>query len=299
MSFFRIAALTMLCATAAGAQEIVGRGDRVFTASERISAGDDVRIYSANGRITITQATGSTMEFRAEKEGGDSEDVGFVILRGSNGITICAVYDEDDECTSSGIDRNRSRRWNDWNRRARPVITASVPRGVHLFASSGNGDVSVDVEAADARVTSGNGRVNVSRINGEVTVSSGNGRVTVEDVSGPVSARSGNGDVLVTSAMGPVTATTGNGSVRASMARLGSGDMVFTSGNGSINLEVPSDFSADVDASTGSGGISTDFPISVQGRLQRNRLRGTIGEGGRTLRLRTGNGSVSIRKGAR
>ncbi len=302
MTFYRIAALSLLSASVASAQNIVGRDGRVFTTSERISSGDDVRIYSSNGRITITQASGTSMEFRAEKDGGSADDIGFVVLRGSNGITICAIYDEDDECTSSGIRRersNRSSRWNRWNDRARPIITASVPRDVRLFASSGNGDVSVDVAAREATVTSGNGRVHVAQVNGEVNASSGNGHVTVENVQGPVSASSGNGDVIVGTVMGPVKATTGNGSVRASMTRLGAGDMVFTSGNGSINLEVPSDFSADLDASTGSGGISTDFPIRVEGRLQRNRLRGTIGDGGRSLRVRTGNGSVNIRKVSR
>lgn len=299
MIFYRIAALSLLSASIASAQNILGRDARVFTTSERISSGEDVRIYSPNGRIAITQATGSTMEFRAEKEGGDADDVAFVILRGSNGITICAVYDEDDECTSSGLRRERSSRWNNRTRRARTIITASVPRDVHLFASSGNGDVSVDVAALDATVKSGNGRVHVAQINGEVNASSGNGRITVENVKGPVSASSGNGDVIVGTVIGPVKATTGNGSVRASMTRLGDGDMVFTSGNGSINLEVPADFSADLDASTGSGGITTDFPIRVEGRLQRNRLRGTIGDGGRSLRMRTGNGSVNIRKGSR
>ena len=74
-------------------------------------------------------------------------------------------------------------------------------------------------------------------------------------------------------------------------------DMEFTTGNGRIEVTVPAEFNADIDASTGNGGIRTDFPIQVSGRISKTRLRGTIGQGGRRLRLVTGNGEIEIRKG--
>ena len=81
------------------------------------------------------------------------------------------------------------------------------------------------------------------------------------------------------------------------MARLsGNDDMEFSSGNGRIELTVPADFSADVDASSGNGRVATDFPITIRGRITPSRLRGTIGNGGRRVRMTTGNGSMEIRK---
>jgi len=290
----------LLSVSAADAQNIVGRNDRIFTVSERVSSGGAVRLFTHSGTITVTEGSGSTVEYRAEKDDrrGNIDDIGFIVLRHAQGVTICAVWDEDDECEEDGMRRDRRDRrgWNSRNR-ARLAITVTVPRGVHLRTSSGNGDVSVSAAAAEANVSSGNGRVRVVGVTGRVDASSGNGEVSVDNAGGPVRASSGNGDVTIGTVNGPVNASSGNGDIRVSMERLtGTGDMEFSSGNGRIEVMVPSDFSADVEASTGNGRVTTDFPITIQGRLTPTRLRGTIGNGGRRLRMSTGNGSMEIRK---
>jgi DUF4097 and DUF4098 domain-containing protein YvlB len=99
--------------------------------------------------------------------------------------------------------------------------------------------------------------------------------------------------------VGPVSARSGNGDLIVRMTELRpDADMEFTTGNGRIEVTVPNGFNADIDASTGNGGIRTDFPIQVSGRISKTRLRGTIGQGGRRLRLVTGNGEIELRRGA-
>ena len=282
------------------AQQVQGRSDRVFTTSAPLSAGGALRVYARTGDITITEGTGSGVEFRAEKDArrGKIEDVGFVVLRDGDGMTICAVFSEDDECERDGVRGQSGSRWN-WGRRemVRLSITVKVPRGARLFTSSGNGDVAVNAAVAQARVTSGNGRVKVTGVTGQVDASSGNGEVSVDNAGGSVRAHSGNGDVTIGTLNGPVNASSGNGDIRVSMDKLsGSEDMEFSSGNGRIEVVVPSDFSAEVEANSGNGKVVTDFPITVRGKLTPSRLRGTIGNGGRRLRMSTGNGSMEIRK---
>ena len=285
-----------LAATQGGAQNVVGRNDRVFTLTERIAGDGRVNVHTSAGTITVTEASGPTMEYRAEKERGDVDDIGFIVLRNSDGVTVCAVYDDEDECTDDGLRRERNYRGN-WRDRARVNITVSIPRGSHARITSGNGEVSFTAAAATARVSSGNGRVRVSRVQRDVQASSGNGAVTVDNVGGPVRASTGNGDVSVTAVAGPVTASSGNGDIQVSMERLtGNDDLEFSSGNGTIELILPADFSADVEASTGNGRIVTDFPIQIIGRISPTRLRGKIGDGGRRLRMSTGNGAMEIRK---
>lgn len=294
-----ILALVTLSGTAS-AQRLVGQKEMVFNISERVVSGGAVRIFSRAGDITITEGSGSTVEFRGEKDvrRGKLEDIGFRVLRDGDGVTICAVFSEDDECDVDGVHGERRSGWSsNWRERAKVSITVKVPRGAKLRTSTGNGDVSVNAMLAEARVGSGNGKVRVSGISGRVEASSGNGEVTVENTGGPVRASSGNGDVYVKATNGPVNASSGNGDVHASMDKLsGDDDMEFSSGNGRIELTVPSDFSARVEASTGNGKVVTDFPITIQGRLSPSRLRGTIGNGGRRLRMTTGNGSMEIRK---
>ena len=270
----------------ASAQQLVGQKESVFTLSERIADGGTVRIYSPMGDITITEAAGPTMEFRAEKDvrGGTPEDIAFLVQRDGNGITVCAVFGADDECDSDGVHSNSRRGWRNnfsdgWRDRARVKISVTVPKGSRLRTSTGNGALSVNGAFADARVGSGNGRVRVTGVNGRVDASSGNGAVSVTTANGPVNASSGNGDITV------------------SMDRItGDGDMVLSSGNGSIEVQLPADFSAVVDARSGNGGVSTDFPITLEGKWSAHAIHGTIGKGGRRLKMSTGNGSMEIRK---
>jgi hypothetical protein len=288
---------SLVLSTAAGAQNIVGRNDRTWTHTARVASGGEIGIFAPMGTITVTEGSGSSLEYRAEKVRGDAEDIGFIVLTTGRGVTICAVYDEDDECRETGMNTNRRRNWRRWNDRARANITVTVPRGSALHVSSGNGEVSVTAAASEARVASGNGKVRVRGVQGRVDASSGNGAVTVDDVTGPVHASSGNGDVSIGTVNGPVNASSGNGDILVAMDRIqGDGDMEFSSGNGRIELTVPSDFSAEVQASTGNGRITTDFPIQLVGRISPTRLRGTIGDGKRRLTMSTGNGSMEIRK---
>lgn len=300
MRALRIALPLVALVPSLAAAQVLGRDTEVFTRTEQVARGEWFNFYSVIGDVTVTEGTGTTVEFRAEKilRSGRVTDIGFELRRTGSGVTICAIFDEDDECTDNGL---RSDRRRNWSRNFRPPslnVTIRVPAGVRLRVHSGNGDVSVTGAHTELVARSGNGRVRVSGTAGEVDAASGNGEVTVENVRGPVSANSGNGDVRVTTVQGPVSARSGNGDLFVRMSELrATDDMEFTTGNGRIEVTVPAEFNADIDASTGNGGIRTDFPIQVSGRISKTRLRGTIGQGGRRLRLVTGNGEIELRRG--
>src|SRR5687768_10978581 len=280
--------------------QILCRDAEVFTRNEAVARGEWFRFYGPIGDVTVTEGTGTQVEFRAEKilRNGRVTDIGFELRRTGEGVTICALFDDGDECSDNGY---RSDRRRNWGRNFRPPslnVTIRVPAGVRLAVHSGNGDIAVTGAHAELIARSGNGRVRVSGTAGEVDAASGNGEVTVDNVRGPVSANSGNGDVRVTTVQGPVSARSGNGDLIVRMSELrAADDMEFTTGNGRIEITVPAEFNANLDASTGNGGIRTDFPIQVSGRISKTRMRGTIGQGGRRLRLVTGNGEIEIRKG--
>ena len=300
MRTLRIALSLAALLPSLAAGQILGRDAEVFTRTEAIARGEWFRFYGPIGDVTVTEGTGTQVEFRAEKilRSGRVTDIAFELRRTGEGVTICAVFEDDDECSDDGL---RSDRRRNWSRNFRPPtlhVTIKVPAGVRLAVHSGNGDISVTGAHAELIARSGNGRVRVAGTAGEVDAASGNGEVTVDNVRGPVRANSGNGDVRVSTVQGPVSATSGNGDLLVRMTELrAASDMEFTTGNGRIEVTVPAEFNADIDASTGNGGILTDFPIQVSGRISKTRLRGTIGQGGRRLRLVTGNGEIQIRKG--
>ena len=295
--------LTTLAFLAAplAAQEIVGRADRTFTLSESVSAGGWVRVATFNGRIEITSGNSSTVEIRAAKEvrRGEFEDIGFVVRREQGGLTICAVYDDGDDCDADGSYRS-GRRSRDWSRNHQGQVdfTVQIPAGMRVKAGSGNGDVRISGGGAEVIASTGNGRVSVIGSTGEVRASTGNGDVTVQDASGPVEVSTGSGAVRVVTSTGPVSANSGNGDIDVSIGKLDRmPEMSFSTGNGEVRLTLPSGIGAELDASTGNGNVTTDFPVTLRsGRLDPSRLRGTIGNGGGRLTISSGNGDIEIRR---
>ena len=300
----RLIPVTVLSLMAAGpvaAQDIVGRSERTFTLSEQVSAGGWVRVATFNGRIEVTSGSSDKVEIRAAKEvrRGEIEDIGFVVRRQQGGLTICAVYDDRDECDEEGGYRSAGR-GRDWSRNHQGQVdfTIQIPAGMRVQAGSGNGDVRISGAGAEVVASTGNGRVIIGGSSGEVRASTGNGDVTVENASGPVEVSTGSGAIRVVTASGPVSANSGNGEIDISIGKLERmPDMSFSTGNGEVRLTLPSGLGAELDASTGNGTVTTDFPVTLRsGRLDPSRLRGTIGNGGGRLTISSGNGDVEIRR---
>jgi DUF4097 and DUF4098 domain-containing protein YvlB len=75
-----------------------------------------------------------------------------------------------------------------------------------------------------------------------------------------------------------------------------SGAVKLSTGGGSITVSVPATAAFDVDAKTGGGRVSTDLPVSVVGKLEPSRLQGPVNGGGKSVQLRTGGGSIHLKK---
>lgn len=63
---------------------------------------------------------------------------------------------------------------------------------------------------------------------------------------------------------------------------------------GGVQLTAPSDFSAEVDLKAVTGSIKTDFPVETVGKIARNHLEGTIGDGKVSCSIETVTGSIHL-----
>jgi len=76
-------------------------------------------------------------------------------------------------------------------------------------------------------------------------------------------------------------------------------DWSMTTGDGGVALYLPSDFGAELDAHTGDGSIRNELNVATDNDGDRDKerrtLKGKIGAGGRTLRIRTGDGSIRLK----
>jgi hypothetical protein len=288
MSFSRSLFLALTLAPAmAAAQESAD----LFTWSGRLAAGATLGIKHYNGAIEVRESATDRVEFRAERRSRRSSEVSFQVQNETDGVTICSVWRGRSAC-----DRRRDN-W-DWDEGPPSTrLTVLLPKGVRLDATTGNGDVTVEKASNDVHITSGNGDVRITMTAGRVEVTTGNGELEVDGATGPVRATTGNGRVYVMTSTGPVTVTTGNGDIDVRMRAIsGTSDMRFTTGNGAVVVALPGNFNGTIDASTGHGDFRSDFEIRVLGRLNPQHIRGTIGEGGRTIRMQTGNGRLELRK---
>ena len=252
--------LGAILAGAAAVPESVAAQD--FQWRGRLEAGRTLEVKGVLGGIRAVPTDGDEIEIEAVKTArrSDPEEVRFEVVEHRDGVTICAVYPdvpgERRNVCAPGDGGRMSTRNNDVN----VEFTVRVPRTVRLEARTVNGGVHA------------------------------------ESLHGDVVAATVNGDIEVSTA-GTARARTVNGSIRAALGRIdGADDIAFETVNGGITIELPAGAGADVRASTVNGGISTDFPLQVEGRINRRRVRGTIGSGGPELSLSTVNGAIRIRK---
>ena len=88
-----------------------------------------------------------------------------------------------------------------------------------------------------------------------------------------------------------------NGHIDISMGKAGwSGELHLATTNGGISVALPASATFEMRASTTNGNIRTDFPVTVQGTFGPKNVSGTVGGGGRELKLATTNGGIEIKK---
>jgi hypothetical protein len=234
--------------------------DSTFSSKHQIASGGTMRVQNLNGSIDVDASDNGTTTVQAVKSWrrGDPADVRIVVEPSSNGVTVCALWSDEKDCSDHGSRSYHGNRHNDVSVR----FTVHIAKGVKVDLNTVNG--SVDVRGATAAVDA-------------ETV---NGRVEVATLGGPVTVR------------------TVNGNVRATIEHLinSAEPLELSTVNGSVQLDAPADLNAIIDAETTNGGIESDFPVTINKGMIGKHVHGTIGQGGRQVELHTTNGSVRLKK---
>ena len=240
------------------------QSDSSWKWSGRVPEGRWLVLRNLNGVIRVEAASGNEVEVSAVKRWrrGDPADVRITRATfGQSGesVVICALWNDNAECDEDGYRSNSDNNRNR-NNDVSVDFTVRLPRGVKIEAATVNGSV---------RIAGATSEVEASTVNGAVdAVSSG----------------------------GPVRASTVNGDIEARMSDMGTGDLSYATVNGSVTLELPARVDAVVDLSTVNGSLRSDYPMTLEGRISPRRIRATIGQGGRRIKVTTVNGSVELKK---
>jgi DUF4097 and DUF4098 domain-containing protein YvlB len=179
-------------------------------------------------------------------------------------------------------------------------LVASVPRTCNVLARSGDGSIHAERISGRVELRTGDGTVRGLGLDGDIRVESGDGSVKLQDMSGAIDVHTGDGSIFASGQLKALRAETGDGSisVTATPGSAMADTWNISTGDGGVVIAVPGQFGAEIDASTGHGVVRVDESLgsSAVPEGDRRTLRATIGAGGRVLRVRTNDGTITIRK---
>ena len=163
-----------------------------------------------------------------------------------------------------------------------------------LTAHTSGGHISLRDVDGDANIETSGGHIDVEDLKGSLTSETSGGHVSIKDVSGDITTSTSGGHIDIIGAGGRVNAETSGGTVAVGFARGNAHGGRIESSGGGITVSVDRDSNLSVDAETSGGSVKTQLPISEEGERSRSSLRGQIGRGGETLKIRTSAGSIVI-----
>ena len=240
-------------------------------------------------------------------------------------------FDLDIEKNGSVITANveRKSRFNLRNNNVGIALTIIVPRemscnvsssggglrisgvtGTHNFSSSGGGIHLENITGTTEAKSSGGG-VEVINQNGDIQLSSSGGGVTLNDAYGKVSARSSGGGVdlihvhgdvdagssgggvKVTGESGSVKAKSTGGSVRVDIGNLRK-ELYLESSGGGIDAVIKNGDKLGLDLDLSSDKVNVDLH-NFSGKSEKNRVKGTMNNGGIPVHMRSSGGNVNVR----
>lgn len=254
-----------------------------------VSETPEVTLTTFDGSIEVRSWNRSEVLVEVFKRGSSREIVDAIEVRGEQAEHIISVEARRPAEIGSllGIGSDASAR-----------LVASVPATCDIVVRSGDGSISIEGISGRLELRTEDGRVRGLDLDGEIVASTGDGSIRLESVDGQLELSSGDGGVNVEGRLSALHVETGDGSIRlrASSGSVMESDWDVWTGDGGIVLSLPPGFDADLDAETGSGVVRPGRDVVVlSDASDRRHVEGRLGAGGRSLRLRTADGTIRIR----
>jgi hypothetical protein len=182
-------------------------------------------------------------------------------------------------------------------------LRVAVPRNSQLTAMSGDGAITIEDVNGKISLKTNDGSVRASRVTGEIVVRSGDGAIRLDRVDGSIDVETEDGSITLDAKPTTLRARTSDGTIRLQVGAdsVMSGDWEVQTGDGSVILTLPTAFNGVLDAETRDGAVRANYPalrdverVGEDRDERRRTLQATLGSGGRTLRVRSGDGSIRI-----
>lgn len=262
-----------------------------------VKAGGSLTIVSEFGAIDIQTAEQDKVEVIVTKESKPK----FKLVKVSQEIL------EDFEVTfeQNGADvridgkfKQGRKHWQKQLNQLKIHFLVTLPRQYNVDLDTSSGGISVDDLDGYVRTETSAGDLRFGKIKGTVWGRTSAGSIKLTSCDSAVDVQTSAGSIELESVSGDVNAKTSAGSIRATMTAQPQNECSLRTSAGGITVTLIPDVTVDVDAETSAGGVSTDFAVAsvIQGKLPKNRLKGSINGGGPLLKLRTSAGSIRLQK---
>jgi DUF4097 and DUF4098 domain-containing protein YvlB len=192
-------------------------------------------------------------------------------------------------------------------------LRVAVPRNSNVQATSGDGSIRAEAIEGKLTLTTSDGSVTGTRLGGDIQIRSGDGSIRLDNVTVKLDLETTDGSIGIDARPTVLKARTGDGSIRATIEpeTVMADNWDLTTSDGTVVLTLPGAFNGELDAETSDGVVRTSHPLlddvnggerrregenSEERRERRRTLRSKIGDGGKVLRIRTGDGSIRIER---
>jgi DUF4097 and DUF4098 domain-containing protein YvlB len=306
------AGLTFVLALGASAAAEKEKYEEKFTKTESLDRDGRVTISNVSGRIEVRSWDENQVKIDAvkisradslEKAKENAAKVAIEVTKTGNMLRIETRYPDSKLFRNNNLnvsveyvilvpDRAEVKTKN--------VSGAVEARGIggrlEIDVTSGSVTVAQAGQGVDARTVSGT--LVVSDVVGDADLRTVSGRIKAERIKGSVSADTTSGAITLSevSEAKTVRAKVLSGNITYDGQIIAGGRYSFEALSGTIEVGLPASSAFDLEAETFSGSIRTDFAVTMSGRITPKELRGTVGNGGATLRVKSFSGSIRIVK---
>jgi DUF4097 and DUF4098 domain-containing protein YvlB len=190
-------------------------------------------------------------------------------------------------------------------------LRVAVPRNSNIQANSADGAIRAEAIEGKLVLTTADGSVTGTRLGGNIQVRSGDGSIRLDNVTGSLDLETTDGSIGLEARPSVLKARTGDGAIRVTIDpdTTMTDNWELSTSDGSVTLLLPGVFNAELDAETSDGAVRASHPLLEddanrrgEGEERRERrdarrmLRSKMGDGGKLLRIRTGDGTIRIER---
>ena len=279
-----------------------------FAKTEALARDGRVTLINVSGSVEVKVGAVAEVKIEAdkiasassmEKAKANAALVTIEVTRDGNGLKIETKYPSNTRNVNVGVN------YRVW-----------VPDKAAVKVRNTSGSVNLEGLGAALEVDVTSGNLTIAKAAGPVDARTVSGRIQVEDVGNDADLKTISGNITASRIKGSVDAETTSGRIelrdisgaKTVRAKVLSGNITYDGDlapgaritlealSGSLNLTLPASAAFELNAETFSGSVNSEFAITMSGKISPKELRGTVGAGGASLRLKSFSGGIRIRK---